>query len=509
MKECTHEKIYLHPLLLFVLIMMWSCGGGGSSSGSGISSEAYDNIGPSGGILEISDQSNPLFGLKIDVPDGALDNETIISASIETNDSILPQSCKKVGQIFSFKPDNTVFNIPVKVTIPYDNSLTKNEDVLQIFSFDGSTWELATCIERDTNANTITILTCHFSKYVPLEPESVQYNTGFRPDKNGFSSPTKNFTCSGMVGYAKWFYENNESCELYNSYSNSEQEQIAIDSQNEMRNVVILRSYRCTDKMVGDALKEGLRTTHRPQILTIRSSLKGNPGDQLGHAVLVYDFKDNAFLIYDPDYPYNPATPNSSNRSIGYQNGILDDYYFISGENASNVDIDYVVASESLIYMTYDSIEKIFDKYPAACMTVYVYENHPYEVWGGNSLVPDWNMVGFYDAPQYGYIFIGESETTSSFSIVNYKYIVIGTRFGFYLDAIKLPTGGYLTRDDIVWGGNVHLPGVFPTATSGKIYNDRYICGAPDGQYNEAGFIGIPAYGTDFSGFIAISNPIF
>jgi hypothetical protein len=153
----------------------------------------------------------------------------------------------------------------------------------------------------------------------------------------------------------------------------------------------------------------------------------------------------------------------------------------------------------------------------AHAATVTVSANGPYEVWAGNSLIPDktvvWEgqvitMPGYYDAPNAGYTLLGISNTTASFS-GNYTYFVVGTRSLFSLDAVQIGPNA-MQWSDTIMTGNVHRPWQYDSSGNlvGTIMDyadETNIYGLPDGLTNDVGLPHGGVVGGPFEGFVAVS----
>lgn len=153
--------------------------------------------------------------------------------------------------------------------------------------------------------------------------------------------------------------------------------------------------------------------------------------------------------------------------------------------------------------------------------TLTVYARGPYEVWGGNEPCPDLTVElgdgqritvpGYYDAPRFGYVFLGQSDTTASFR-GSYKNYVVATRSLFTLDAIRRSDGTFIRREDSWDSGNTHLPWQFDAdgrliGGPGDYDHNDYVYGAPDTLEDD---VGIPpghgwyAPGGPFQGYVAV-----
>ncbi len=167
-----------------------------------------------------------------------------------------------------------------------------------------------------------------------------------------------------------------------------------------------------------------------------------------------------------------------------------------------------------------------------------VYAQGPYEVWGGDEPCPDITVEvedgkiitvpGYYDAPRFGYVFLGQSDSADSF-YGNYKYYVIATRSLFKLDAVERPDGTFIieeSHDPLVTWGNVHRPYEFCYVNccdengcyiclneNGCLIgdpmdyvHDEYIYGPPDGLTDDVGLVPGHGYapGGQFQGFVVV-----
>ncbi|MCP4602102.1 MAG: hypothetical protein GY847_16565 [Proteobacteria bacterium] len=117
-------------------------------------------IGPEGGTVVGEDDAT------IEVPPGALDDPVELSV-VRTNEEPPPGvDFHPVGDIYSFLPSGTNFNIPVTITIPYDPALVKRvEENVRIWftdSISSNEWEKLDG-SADTIAQTVSGYTDHFS----------------------------------------------------------------------------------------------------------------------------------------------------------------------------------------------------------------------------------------------------------------------------------------------------------------------------------------------------------
>ena len=324
-------------------------------------------IGPAGGIIQVPPGSDPLSGITLEIPPGALDSDTTITIAVPDSAPPIPPDALQASKVFSFAPDGLSFAVPVTITIPYDPSLAIAEDSLQVYVYEDSGWEYETLIGRDPQSHTLTIATRHFSNRVLLQATSTNYDTTFDVTRNGFriyndltvssglaQSPG---WCFGMAAYSRWLFINHKDLSLYNCFGQSVQNRIAQDAQSEtLSDNNYLNSWAGsqpgTPNIVA-GLMQALATTHQPQILLIREAL---PDLSYGyHAVLVYGYDAvHGFHIYDPNYP------GVSDINIPVTvDGYLGDY------PPGTVQSSYIHASSSVLETESDAMEGVYNSNPA------------------------------------------------------------------------------------------------------------------------------------------------
>lgn len=140
-----------------------------------VEADAASVIGPEGGLVEITDTGNPLYGLKIEIPPYAntSGDSTIYVSSVDQNAlPTFPESWKSIGLTFEASPEGQVFAKPVTITIPYNDVYNDgivdgtdiNETSLTVIS-SNSQFADGEPVEAfiDTENNVIVISTYHFS----------------------------------------------------------------------------------------------------------------------------------------------------------------------------------------------------------------------------------------------------------------------------------------------------------------------------------------------------------
>jgi len=325
------------PKKAVVNIKLTGKGTGTSGGGGGGAPEASAVIGPAGGTVEVTNPSSLLYGVKVEIPAGALNTDTNITISIQSDEPTLPTYLKKIGPMISLTPDGTFFNIPVTISIPFNSNIVTDKDMLGVYTYDKETssWDILTLKEMSTGE--IKVLTNHFSPFQvgeDIEPPPDDSYTGFWPSTDGFSIknfpavlPDKGGHCWGMVAYAKWYFEYkpsddtlahkysyccnyDENCE-YEEYYCCEQRSVIIETQHTIpaiRNTWYLPQNPWNSsqnpRYVATALMRGISKSGKPQPLSLSIYSNNAPG----HAILVWGYDGDisskvTFYIYDPNYP--------------------------------------------------------------------------------------------------------------------------------------------------------------------------------------------------------------
>jgi len=295
--------------------------------------EASATVGPAGGIVEVTNPSSPLFGVKVEIPAGALDTNTNITISIHQSiEPTFPTSLKKVNAIVSLAPAGIYFNTPVTISIPYNSNNVSDKNMLGVYTYDRTTlsWNMLTLM--DMSSEVIKVLTQHFSLFQVAEytePLSNEGDTGFRPSINGFA--IDNFVddsdpgghCWGMVAFAAWYWEYKQSdVSLSVKYPECKAKNVIKETHHILKGYInnFIDFSHQDAAYVANAIMMGI-DLGKPQLLALyNSSYFGS-----GHAVLVYGYKKNSdslfiFSIYDPNYPAD------DNKQIIYKSGGFEPY---------------------------------------------------------------------------------------------------------------------------------------------------------------------------------------
>lgn len=133
--------------------------------------------GPEGGTFEVDDSNSAIFGASVEIPEGALSEEKIISIRIGSPQEPLYADLMSAGAFLSFGPDGTSFNAVVTITMPYSDvdqdgfvdgtQVPENKVGVIFFNEMEDKWINLTVLSRDEDQNIVKIQSKHFSSYVP------------------------------------------------------------------------------------------------------------------------------------------------------------------------------------------------------------------------------------------------------------------------------------------------------------------------------------------------------
>ncbi len=128
------------------------------------SGRAAKEIGPEGGTVAVTDSDNPLYGVRVTIPAGALAQKTTISIEEGPYGATFPAGVSYDHPVVNFAPDVT-FLTDVEITFPITYIPTNEEDILGAY-YDSPTkarWIIVPA--RSVNSDNITIRTRDFGLY--------------------------------------------------------------------------------------------------------------------------------------------------------------------------------------------------------------------------------------------------------------------------------------------------------------------------------------------------------
>lgn len=177
----------VHSLFVMISItLIFGCGGGGggNSSGPGTATARYNytttvktvtsqNISSSsGGVINVSDNTSLIYGVKLTIPPNALSSNTLINVGEVTNPPALPAGRTFITVPIDLGPDGLSLVNPIALEIPYtdeqlSNAGASDDTDLKIYYYDKSnnSWFAADITSIDTVNNKIYANIQHFSYY--------------------------------------------------------------------------------------------------------------------------------------------------------------------------------------------------------------------------------------------------------------------------------------------------------------------------------------------------------
>ena len=169
-------------LIILIITALIACGGGGggdAGNNDGTTTTTYveATIGAAGGVVEVTDTSSPIYGAKIVIPNGTLEEDTVFSIEEISLPYNLETDSQLAGPLIDFGPEGIEFANEVRITLPYfdnDNDgkidgTDISEDKICVITYDEnlSRWLYESVYSVDLINNTVTISTNHFSIKTP------------------------------------------------------------------------------------------------------------------------------------------------------------------------------------------------------------------------------------------------------------------------------------------------------------------------------------------------------
>ena len=314
-------------------------------------------IGLSGGTVEVTDQSGPLYGAKVEIPEGALDEEILVEMIEDTNPPPLSAEIIPVSAIIRLEPDGTLFNYPVTITINYNVEMTDVDDLIVPLTYSETEdyWYVPFVADIDRTEGTVEILTTHFSHILVSIIDRLsgwenppEFDTGFRPDIHGFPPNFMNTGgwCAGMACFSKWLFLNYPECKGLRVLDKSILQQIASEAESLTYEASLLTQ---------------IKTAHRARFtwddflyITKREMAKSNSPIEIAqwynppvqgkdpHTLLAYKYEGDTIWYYDVNKP--------------------DQELQLTSTEYNQAGIDYAVMKSSELYSSRD-FEQLFNKY--------------------------------------------------------------------------------------------------------------------------------------------------
>jgi len=126
---------------------------------------ASATIGTAGGVIEVSNRDDPLFGARINVPSGALASDTLLEIRVPSSVSAFPSASGKPRVLVAIEPSGIEFRVPITVTVPYEDAT--DESLLSVFVAAPATghWLPIEDYEVDTDGNKVSFRVQHLSTF--------------------------------------------------------------------------------------------------------------------------------------------------------------------------------------------------------------------------------------------------------------------------------------------------------------------------------------------------------
>ena len=361
-------------------------------------------------IIKVADTSSPLYGLKINVPQAATSDSVDFSISYADIFDMtgLSEDASFASKMISIETDGTdiwneykAFEKPCTVTLPYDPNIVTNEESVRFYYYDDTSnlLEATGFISQDTANNTITFYTGTFSSFVAIELSMAIYellgmnysvDTGFRPATDGWfidnygSYLASGGICLGMTSYAKWYYAHKEATDggLYSKYLEGDLDEwrddktaIQLATRTHMGSSGIWNSLTQEEKDwattkstdVAYSIIHGMIVSGQPQLIGLKTRQNDGSWAEGGHAILVYQYTQGWFDVYDPNY--HGTASGTDVRQIPFTYGEGFTRVYSSGQTAGDgrqYNIFYHASSktfspENAYSQLYDAAEKNFE----------------------------------------------------------------------------------------------------------------------------------------------------
>ena len=178
MKYLRFRSFLITTISLSVLLV-GGCGDGDGGPPLEQTTRVEKVIGPEGGTVEVTDPSSEIYGVKVEIPAGALAEETTIIIEETRYAPSLPTGLTSGNPIVNLSP-NTPFIKDIEITFPIQNIPSSDEEILSAFhwDFDNGKWIIEP--PKQINGNEMIVKTNHFSMWRwgivlldEVEPETI------------------------------------------------------------------------------------------------------------------------------------------------------------------------------------------------------------------------------------------------------------------------------------------------------------------------------------------------
>ncbi len=123
-------------------------------------------VGKEGGVVEVTDPASPLFGVRVEIPAGALAQEIPVTIHARAVDLPLAWQTSDHMVAAGIGPSDAQLDLPVTIVLPYGPE--QGEDYVGLFASDSpdTGWLYRSDAEVDTETNTVVCQVSGFGRYV-------------------------------------------------------------------------------------------------------------------------------------------------------------------------------------------------------------------------------------------------------------------------------------------------------------------------------------------------------
>lgn len=294
---------------------------------------AAGTVGNTGGTITASGTNNPMPGVKVEIPAGAVEEGSTVKINVDYDThapGALPAGVTQSSNVLLLTKDTTTdFKLPLTVTIPFDPASVAADDVPVVFYWNETyqVWEAASLEDIDYVNHTVSFQTVHFSKFMAMNKKGgwtvnnkTSLDTGFVPNLDGFFHPnfgsyvTPGGNSLGMALYASWYYgakKQKSGTGLFSKYLEGD---VTRWQDDVTARVLISRTYAASSLVwaklalvpaskvstanMAQAILTAMSVSNVAQVVILR-------GKTWAQAVLLcgWDAAAQKFTVYDPNFP--------------------------------------------------------------------------------------------------------------------------------------------------------------------------------------------------------------
>lgn len=185
-------------------------------------------VGPDGGVVEVSDPTSPLYGVKVEISEDTVEDNTFFTISKASDDVLPPNDNININEPVEIIT-SVALNGYVLITCPLNTTIVEDDTVLiMYYDEQEETWGQLPVIGISYQDNTVIFATAHFTRffvqkitYIP--PDEAYTNFDVMHDcfnqyvrnestyltNHGYLEYTQygeNGICAGLANFALWYY---------------------------------------------------------------------------------------------------------------------------------------------------------------------------------------------------------------------------------------------------------------------------------------------------------------